>query len=128
MEKQVLFRKLRHKNAIRRELGIRQFHVPTVFRRKLRLTEEHRYNQLLEPYLVAAFEAADWPVKFTPRLLLAVKLHRAAVDQLYREQGISDPRVKNPDIIAMIDRLVDAKPHAASVVSIHALRSCPSAS
>lgn len=128
MEKQVLFRKLRHKNAIRRELGIRQFHVPTVFRRKLRLTEVHRYNQLLEPYLVAAFDAANWPAQFTPRLLLAVKLHRAAVDQLYREQGIADPRVKNPDMLKLMERLVPTGSQAASVVSIPDGSSCPSAS
>ncbi len=103
MEKQVLFRRLRHRNAIRRELGIRQFHVPTVFKRKLRLTEEHRYNQLLEPYLVAAFQTADWPVGFTPRLLLAVRLHRKAVDQLNREHGISDPRTKNPDMLKIVE-------------------------
>ncbi len=103
MEKQVLFRRLRQRNAIRRELGIRQFHVPTVFKRKLRLTEEHRYNQLLEPYLVAAFEAADWPMGFTPRLLLAVRLHRKAVDQVNREHGIPDPRTKSPDMLKIIE-------------------------
>ena len=74
------------------------------------MTEVHRYNQLLEPYLVAAFVAANWPAKFTPRLLLAVKLHRAAVDQLYREQGFADPRVKNPDMLALIDKFAPS-PH-----------------
>ncbi len=67
------------------------------------MTEEHRYNILLEPYLAATFEAADWPVGFTPRLLLAVKLHRQAVDQVYREHGVADPRAKNPDMLKIID-------------------------
>ena len=118
MEKQVLWRKLRHKNAIRRELGIRQFHVPTVFKRKLRLTETHRYIQLLEPYLTAAFEAAEWPVGFTPRLLLAVKLHKSAVAQLQRDHGIADPRTKNPDILAMIDKFAPS-PDNVTIIGNH---------
>ena len=66
------------------------------------MTQE--YEALLEPYLADAFAAADWPIGFTPRLLLAVKLHRGAVRLLNAELGISDPRTKNPDMVRMMDR------------------------
>jgi hypothetical protein len=113
MEMQVLFRKLRHKNAIRRELGIRELHVPTVYKRKVRMTEEHRYNEMLNPYLSTVFEAADWPNQFSARLLLAVKLHQTAVDQLYRDHDITDPRVKKPDMLKLMENFTPS-----NVVSI----------
>jgi hypothetical protein len=103
MEMQVLFRKLRHKNSIRRELGIRQFHVPTVFKRKLRMTTEFRYNELLEPYLADVFGAVSWPIGFTPRLLLAVQLHDQATRLLRCESGIADPRTKKPDMLKIME-------------------------
>ena len=62
------------------------------------------YEILLEPYLASAFAAADWPCGFTPRLLLAVKLHKGAVQLLNAELGISDPRTKNPNMVKMMDR------------------------
>lgn len=102
-----------HKNSIRRELGIRELHVPTVFKRKVRMTEEHRYNELLKPYLTTAFEAVDWPIQFSARLLLAVKLNQAAVDQLYRDHNFTDPRVKNPDMLKLMEKFMPS-----NVVSI----------
>jgi hypothetical protein len=124
MEMQVLWRKLRHKNAIRRQLGIRQFHVPTVFKRKLRLTEEHRYNELLEPYLIEAFADVDWPDGLGGRLLIAVRLHKRCVDQLHIDHGIADPRERNPDMVAVINRLVPDADQTVSTVSKY--NSCPS--
>jgi hypothetical protein len=90
MEKQMLFWKPIHKYSIRRELGIRELHVPAVFKRTVRMTEEHRYNESLELFLTTASKAAVWPIQFSARLLLAVKLHQAAVDQLYRDHGTTD--------------------------------------
>ena len=94
---------------VRKELGIRAFNLPELYKRKVRLTVEQRYEELLEPYLVTAFNEADWPVKFTPRLLLAVKLHKSAVDKLRQEHGIVDPRTTNPDIIAIMGRLASSE-------------------
>jgi hypothetical protein len=119
MEKQVLFKRLCQRNAIRREIGIRPMDVPTIFKRKVKLMTDQRYADLLEPYLVAKFDAADWPVKFTARLLLAVKLHKAAVDQLYQEHGIADPRTTNPDIISMIGRLAPSAVVEAYILSVN---------
>lgn len=103
-EMQALYERLCHRNFIRRELGVRLMDITTVFRRKVALMTEDRYNQLLEPILVEMFGEAEWPNGFTPRLLLAVRLHKLAVDQLQAETGIADPRTKKPDILALIDK------------------------
>lgn len=79
------------------------------------MTETHRYNQLLEPILVEKFGAVDWPTGFTPRLLLAVKLHKCAVAQLQRDHGIADPRTVNPDILAMIDKFAPSPDNVTSI-------------
>ena len=79
--------------------------VATVYRRKVKLMEEARYNRLLEPVLVELFDAVDWPTGFTARLLLAVKLHKQAVQQVYNDHGVDDPRTTNPDMLKIIDRL-----------------------
>lgn len=70
------------------------------------MMREARYLKLLEPYMMEAFEAVEWPAGFTPRLLLAVQLHKAAVGQLHHDQGIADPRTKLPDMLAMMDRFI----------------------
>jgi len=55
-------------------------------------------------HVVEAFTGADWPEGFTQPLLLALKLHRAAVDRLIK-QGTTDPLVKRIDMIKLIERL-----------------------
>jgi len=102
--KQMLFEKLCHRNFIRREIGGRPIDIPTAYARKVMLMTEGRYLELLDPYLIAAFGSVDWPSGFTPRLLLAVRLHKGATDQLRRDHGISDPRTKNPDMLKIIER------------------------
>lgn len=104
-DKQALFEMLCHKNSIRRELGGRLMDIPTVYERKLKLMTEDRYVQLLEPILVEKFGAVNWPTGFTPRLLLAVRMHKDAVAQLKRDHGVTDPRTQNPDILNVIERL-----------------------
>lgn len=66
------------------------------------MLKTQKYEALLEPYLVAAFEAADWPKGFTPRLLLSVELHGKAVQKLNRDHNITDPRSKNPDMVKIM--------------------------
>lgn len=77
--------------------------------------EESRYLEMLDPYLVTVFGAADWPDGFTPRLLLGTRLHRQAVAHLQRDHGMSDPRTKNPDMLRMIERLAPAVDRATLV-------------
>lgn len=107
-DKAGLFTRLCHKNFIRRELGIRLIHIPTVYNRKVKLMTEDRYVQLLEPILGEKFRAVDWPTGFTARLLLAVKLHKQAVQQVYNDHGVDDPRTTNPDLLKIIERLAPA--------------------
>ena len=106
MEKQVLFKRLCQRNAIRREIGIQPMDIPIVFQRRLRMMTQHRYIELLEPYLVAAFGSVEWPVEPTLRLRLAVKQHQLAIDILFRDIGVADPREKHADVTVMIERLV----------------------
>lgn len=119
MEKQVLFKRLCHRNAIRRQIGIRPMDVPTVFKRKLRMMTEQRYNDLLRPHLAMAFGSVEWPKGATARLLLAVKLHKASIDHLYREQSIADPRQKKPDMIKLMDEFIPT-----SVVALTYAQAC----
>ena len=103
-ERQAILERLFHRNFIRREIGTRPLNIPEAYNRKLMMLMTQEYEALLEPYLADAFAAADWPSGFTPRLLLAVKLHRCAVRLLNAELGITDPRIKNPDMVKMMDR------------------------
>lgn len=70
---------------------------------------EQRYLELLDPYLIVAFEPIDWPTAYTARLLIAVKLHKQAAGELYRDLGIADPRTKLPDMTKVMDRYIDGK-------------------
>lgn len=117
-DKQVLFEMLCHKNSIRRKLGGRLMDIPTVYQRKVKLMTEDRYVQLLEPILVEKFGAVDWPTGFTPRLLLAVRLHKDAVAELERVHGVADPRTKYPDMLSIIQRLVPAAHPERKIISL----------
>lgn len=91
--------------------------VKAVYKRKVTLMIDARYNQLLEPILVERFGAVDWPTEFTPRLFLAVKLHKQAVEQVARDFGIADPRTRNPNMLQMIERFAPDPASAASVIA-----------
>lgn len=80
--------------------------IPEEYRRRLQTLTIQNYEAHLEPYLTKAFAAIDWPEGFTPRLLLAVQLHRKAVQDLSRDHDISDPRKKNPDMVKIMDRFI----------------------
>ena len=105
-QKRAVFERLLHRNAIRREMGMRPINIPEAYRRKVTAMKTQEYERLLEPYLVAAFASVDWPAGFTPRLLLSVKLHKKAIAQLYRDHGVADPRTKNPDMVKIMDRFI----------------------
>lgn len=107
-QKQAVFERLCQRNAIRRQIGVRPMDVPSVFKRKIRLMTEQRYLELLEPYLVAAFGSVDWPEGFTPRILLATKLHKQAMEDVRRDHDVADPRTKNPDIMKIIETFAPA--------------------
>ena len=113
-QKRAVYERLLHRNAIRREMGMRPINIPEAYRRKVAAMKTQEYEKLLEPYLVAAFASVDWPAGFTPRLLLSVKLHKKAIAQLYREHDVADPCTKNPDMVKIMDRFIpnDHKPMA----------------
>jgi len=102
--RQAILERLFHRNFIRREIGKRPINIPETYKRKVTMLITQEYEALLEPYLADAFAAADWPSGFTPRLLLAVKLHKGAVRLLNADLNITDPRTKNPDMVKMMDR------------------------
>ena len=68
--------------------------------------EVAKYEDLLEPYLVDAFADISWPDSLTGRILIAVRLYKRCVDQVHIDHGVTDPRDRQPDIIAVINRLV----------------------
>lgn len=104
MEKQVLFKRLCQRNAIRREIGIRPIDIPAAYRRKIRLMNEQRYLELLEPHLKTTFGSVEWPIGYSARILFAVKLYNQAVQQVQDDHGVADPRTKNPDIMKIIEK------------------------
>ena len=118
-DKQALFEMLCHKNSIRRELGGHLMDIPTVYNRKVKLMTEDRYLEMLEPILIEKFGAVEWLTGFTPRLLLAVRLHKDAVAELQRVHGIADPRTNNPDMLRLIERLVPHTDTNSQVIPIH---------
>lgn len=59
--------------------------------------------ELLEPHVATAFGSVEWPKGFTPRILLATKLHKQAIEKVHHEHGIADPRSKNPGILKIIE-------------------------
>ncbi|MEP4856332.1 MAG: hypothetical protein ABJV60_04675, partial [Lentilitoribacter sp.] len=67
-------------------------------------TEEKRYEELLEPYLKTTFGSVEWPIGFSARILLVTKLHKQAIQQVQVDHGVADPRVKNPDIMKIIEK------------------------
>ncbi|MEP3895663.1 MAG: hypothetical protein ABJN52_16915 [Litorimonas sp.] len=65
---------------------------------------EQRYLELLEPYLKTTFGSVEWPIGYSARILFATKLHKQAIQQVQDDYGVADPRIKNPDIMKIIDK------------------------
>lgn len=117
-DKQALFEMLCHKNSIRSRIGGRLMDIPTVYERKVKLMTEDRFMQLLEPILVEKFGAVEWPTGFTPRLLLAVRLHKDAIAEIQKNHCIADPRTQNPDMLQIIERLAPSADPGSVVVNL----------
>lgn len=103
-EKQALFKKLCHRNMIRRQIGREPIDVPKIFHRLVQMKAVREFDRLIDPYLTKAFHDVEWPTGFTPRLLLGVKLYRTCVVRLCHEQNVIDPRTKNPNVLKIIER------------------------
>ena len=95
---------------VRRELGIRPINIPEVYWVRKQLASEHRYDEIMSPYLDAAFSKIDWPHSFIGRLLLGVKAYEECVAVCERETGIANPRRGCPDILALIHQHVAPLP------------------
>ena len=105
-QRQHVYERLLVRNHIRHQIGVKPIDIPRMYYRKVNAIQIKQYEELLEPYLVEAFASVDWPDSFTGRLLIAVRLHKRCVDRLEIDRGIADPRDGQPDMIAMINRLV----------------------
>lgn len=104
-ERQVILERLYVRCDIRRHIGIRSIKITEVYRMQVKRQAIVTYEAMLEPYLQDLFATADWPSCFEARLRLAIKLHRRAVDRLYHDRRISDPRRGMPDVLAVMKRL-----------------------
>ena len=67
---------------------------------------EKKYDELIQPYVDAAFSQIEWPNSFTGRLLLATKTYRRCAEQLESETGHSNPRRIGPDMLDLIHQYV----------------------
>lgn len=105
-DKAKLFERLCQRQAIRREIGVRPLNIPVLYKRKKRMIAESRYDEIMKPYVDAAFRKIDWPDSPTGRILLAVKTYRACAAQCERETGYANPRHSTPDIFKLMDQFV----------------------
>lgn len=104
-ERQVILERLYMRCGIRRQIGIRPIKIAEVYRMQVKRQAIATYEAMLEPYLQELFAAADWPSGLEAGLRLATKLHRRAVDQLYHDRRINDPRRGMPNMLAAMKRL-----------------------
>ena len=95
---------------VRRELGVCPINIPDVYRMNKQLASEHRYDEIMLPYVDAAFSKIDWPHSLSGRLLLGVKAYQACVAVCERETGYANPRRGCPDILALIHQHVAPLP------------------
>ncbi|MCG7493307.1 hypothetical protein [Thalassobius sp. Cn5-15] len=105
-QRQQVYERLLHRNHIRFQMGMRPIDITKMYRRKVHTMEVAEYEDLLEQYLVDAFADIAWPDSLTGRILIAVRLYKRCVDQVHIDHGVADPRDRQPDIIAVINRLV----------------------
>lgn len=105
-DKKAIYERLLIRNSIRREIGVRPINIPEMYRRKIRMMAEKKYDELIQPYVDAAFRKIVWPDSPTGRILLAVKTYRACAAQCERETGYANPRHSTPDIFKLMDQFV----------------------
>ena len=105
-DRQAILERLYQRQAIRREIGVRPLNIPALYERKKRMIAEARYDEIMKPYVDAAFRKIDWPDSPTGRILLAVKTYCACAAQCERETGYANPRHSTPDIFKLMDQFV----------------------
>ena len=91
---------------VRRELGIRPINIPEIYKMKKQLASEHRYDEIMSPYVDAMFSKIDWPHSCSGRLLLGGKAYQECVAVCERETGYTNPRQGYPDILELITPFV----------------------
>ena len=106
-DRKAILERLYQRQAIRREIGVRPLNIPVLYERKKRMIAEARYDEIMKPYVDAAFRKIDWPDSPTGRILLAVKTYRACAAQCERETGYANPRDGVPDIFKLIDQYLN---------------------
>ncbi len=106
-QKQAIFERLLVCNAIRREIGVHPINIPVIYERKKRMIAEARYDEIMQPYVDAAFSSLDWPDSLSGRLLLGVKTYRQFAVQCEQDTGHANPRDGVPDILKLIHQYVE---------------------
>ena len=105
-DRQAILERLYQRQAIRRQIGVRPINIPVIYERKKRMIAEARYDEIMQPYVDAAFSGLDWPDSFSGRLLLGVKTYHQCVAQCERETGHANPRDGAPDMFKLIHQYV----------------------
>lgn len=104
---QAILERLYQRQALRREIGVRPIEIPVIYERKKRMIAEDRYDEIMQPYVDAAFSGLDWPDSFSGRLLLGVKTYRQCVARCEQDTGHANPRDGVPDILKLIHQRVE---------------------
>lgn len=106
-DRQAILERLYQRQSIRREIGVRPLNIPVIYERKKRMIAEARYDEIMQPYVDAAFSSLDWPPSFSGRLLLGVKTYHQCVAKCERDTGHANPRDGVPDILKLIHQYVE---------------------
>ena len=106
-DKKAIYERLLIRNSIRREIGVRPINIPDVYRRRIKMMAEKKYDELIQPYVDAAFSKIEWPSSFTGRLLLATKTYRQCTEQFEADTGHANPRRIGPDMLDLIHQYVE---------------------
>ena len=109
-QRQQVFERLLHRNHIRSQMGAKPLDINRMYHRKVHIMKVAEYENLLKSYLVEAFADIAWPDSLTGRLLIAVRLYKRCVDNVHIDYGVIDPRDHQPDVVAVINRLVPSAP------------------
>ena len=109
-ERQAILERLFHRNFIRREIGMRPLNILEAYKRKIRMVTEQRYDEIIQPYVDAAFSKVDWPNSFSGRLLLGVKTYHQCAARCEQQTGHANPRNGVPDILSLIHQHVAPLP------------------
>lgn len=86
---------------------MRPINIPDDYKRQTRLVIEKRYDEIIAPFVDAAFYVIDWPPSMAAKRCAAMQTYHQCVDRCEAQTGYSTPRTSVPNLKALIIRYAD---------------------